>query len=104
MLGILPLALHVDHEIQIALLDPTDQVALIVKNIGHHVQLCTKRFAHSLMNGRVGSIWLLQLPKKRPLVDLVSFVTDYSASDLLGQIIIDTVLCNHRRQLRQDGV
>ena len=94
-------ALHVGHEIQVALLDSAHQVALLVKKVSHQVQFFTKRVPHFLMNGSLGSTWLLHLRKKRPLIGLVSFETDYSAGDLLGVKIIDTILCNHPRQLRQ---
>ena len=53
--------LHVDHEIQIAFLDPASQEALLVKEVCHHVQLCTKRITHTLVNGGLGSLRLFQL-------------------------------------------
>jgi hypothetical protein len=98
------LVLRVDHEIQIAVLDTGSKIALLVKKVRHQVQFFTKRIAHFLMNGSLSSTWLLQLQEKRPLIGLVSFVTDYSAGDLLGLKIIDPILCNHPRQLRQERV
>ena len=55
------LVLRVDHEIQIALFNTASQVALLVKEVCHHVQLCTKRITHTLVNGGLGSLRLFQL-------------------------------------------